>query len=129
MLTLMEQAELAKYGVAGLGKAVKNLGMEWHHAPIRDVDIPGPAFEVCWPGAGAQLRAHLSEGRKVLLHCRGGLGRTGTIAARLLAELGVPAADAVRRIVARHVPAPSRPQSRTYALAIRAISNTTRSSP
>ncbi|MFC7694897.1 tyrosine-protein phosphatase [Paeniroseomonas aquatica] len=129
MLTLMEQAELAKYGVAGLGKAVKNLGMEWHHAPIRDVDIPGPAFEVCWPGAGAQLRAHLSEGRKVLLHCRGGLGRTGTIAARLLAELGVPAADAVRRIRKTRPGAIETPEQEAYALAIRAISNTTRSSP
>jgi ADP-ribosyl-[dinitrogen reductase] hydrolase len=39
----------------------------------------------------------------VLLHCRGGLGRSGTIAARLLVELGENprvAIDRVRR--ARH---------------------------
>lgn len=60
VLTLIEQDELARYGVAGLGAAIGSLGMEWHHAPIRDMGIPGPAFEARWPRVGARLRAHLS---------------------------------------------------------------------
>ena len=31
----------------------------------------------------------------MLLHCRGGIGRTGTIAARLLVEFGFKPADAI----------------------------------
>ena len=86
--TLMEQHELERYGVPGLGEAVEALGMEWHHLPIPDVGVPDSLFEARWFYAGHRLRAHLLAGRRVLLHCRGGLGRTGTIAARLLVELG-----------------------------------------
>jgi ADP-ribosyl-[dinitrogen reductase] hydrolase len=32
------------------------------------------------------------------VHCRGGLGRAGTVAARLLAELGMAPADAISRV-------------------------------
>ena len=38
----------------------------------------------------------------MLLHCRGGLGRAGTIAARLLVELGVQPDDAIRRVRDAH---------------------------
>ena len=44
------------------------------------------------------LRNALLAGHRVLVHCRGGLGRAGTVAARLLVELGVPAVEAIRRV-------------------------------
>jgi protein-tyrosine phosphatase len=34
----------------------------------------------------------------VLVHCRGGVGRAGTVAARILVELGTPATEAVRQV-------------------------------
>lgn len=98
VVTLMEAHELAKYKVERLGTAVEALGMEWHHLPIIDVDIPRGPFEALWVRSGPRLREHLAAGRRILLHCRGGLGRTGTIAARLLAELGTPARDAVATV-------------------------------
>ncbi len=96
--TLMEKHELAKYQVECLGAAVEALGMEWHHLPIIDVDIPREPFEALWVRSGPRLREHLAQGQRILLHCRGGLGRTGTIAARLLAELGLPAQAAVAAV-------------------------------
>ena len=96
--TLMEPHELERYGVPGLGEAVEALGMEWHHLPIPDVGVPDSLFEARWFYAGHRLRAHLLAGRRVLLHCRGGLGRTGTIAARLLVELGAAPGDAVAAV-------------------------------
>jgi ADP-ribosyl-[dinitrogen reductase] hydrolase len=39
--------------------------------------------------AGEELRSILRGKLDVLIHCRGGLGRAGTIAARLLIELGI----------------------------------------
>jgi ADP-ribosylglycohydrolase len=62
--------------------------MEWHHLPIRDGGVPDPRFEAHWLQAGPRLRRRLKQGGRVLLHCLGGLGRTGTIGARLLVELG-----------------------------------------
>ena len=41
-------------------------------------------------GGGAQSGTTLRSGRDVLVHCKGGLGRAGTIAARLMVELGTP---------------------------------------
>ncbi len=62
--------------------------MEWHHLPIIDADIPREPFDAAWPQVGPVLRAHLAAGHRIVLHCLGGLGRTGTIAARLLIEMG-----------------------------------------
>lgn len=101
VVTLMEAHELDRYAVAQIGAEVAARGMAWLHLPIVDVSIPDAAFEARWEQeAGATLHAHLAAGERVLLHCRGGLGRTGTIAARLLIEAGVPheaAIQAVRR--------------------------------
>jgi len=95
VVTLMEDHELARYKVGGLAAAVRQRGMAWYHLPIVDVSVPEASFETGWGVAGPDLRSVLAAGRRVLLHCRGGLGRTGTIAARLLIELGVSADDAI----------------------------------
>ena len=98
VVTLMEAHELARYRVAALGEGVRARGMAWLHLPIVDADIPNAVFEQSWRDAGPRLRAWLGEGRRILLHCRGGLGRTGTIAARLLIELGMEPGAAVTAV-------------------------------
>lgn len=101
VVTLMPLDELQAVQAGGIGAACEVRGMEWHHLPIRDVDVPDAAFETAWLYAGLRLRAHLRAGRNVLLHCRGGLGRSGTIAARLLVELGWDAQTAIRAVRAQ----------------------------
>lgn len=101
VVTLMPQDELQAVQADGIGAACEARGMEWHHLPIQDVDVPDAAFETAWLYAGLRLRAHLRAGRNVLLHCRGGLGRSGTIAARLLVELGWDAQQAIRAVRAQ----------------------------
>src|SRR5690606_7172241 len=53
------------------------------------------SFENVWQSAGEALRAQLRAGFNVLVHCRGGLRRAGTIAARLAVELGSTPTDAI----------------------------------
>jgi ADP-ribosyl-[dinitrogen reductase] hydrolase len=40
----------------------------------------------------------LVNGGRVLVHCKGGLGRAGTIAARLLVELGEKPENAIAQV-------------------------------
>lgn len=95
VVTLMEQFELELLGITDLPALLESRGTEWHHLPIRDVDVPDRQFEENWLESGQRIRSLLFSGGRVLLHCRGGIGRTGTIAARLLVEFGFKPADAI----------------------------------
>jgi ADP-ribosyl-[dinitrogen reductase] hydrolase len=98
VVTLLEHKELALLRVASLGEEVSRRGMSWFHLPIVDVSIPGEAFEAAWETTGEQLRSMLGSGSDVVVHCRGGLGRAGTVAARLLIELGVEPETAIANV-------------------------------
>jgi len=94
----MESRELEILGVPDLGAEVERAGMRWLHLPIVDLEAPGDAFLQLWESSGPCLHGILSRGGRVLLHCRGGLGRTGTLAAQLLIEAGARSEDAIREV-------------------------------
>jgi ADP-ribosyl-[dinitrogen reductase] hydrolase len=98
VVTLMEPEELAWVGVDRLGDAVEALGLDWYHLPIRDAHPPGQRLENRWVLYGLKLRRILRRGGKIVLHCRGGLGRTGTVAGRLLVELGMSPREAIAAV-------------------------------
>lgn len=98
VVTLMEADELARYRIPSIGQEVQARFMEWHHLPIRDVDVPDRTFEAEWPRYSARLRNLIAAGNRVLIHCRGGLGRAGMVAARLLVEMGVASDDAIAAV-------------------------------
>ena len=98
VVSLVTDQEIDYLGVRNLPKAVADRHMEWWHLPIEDGQPPGQEFEAAWTVAGAALRDRLRAGFDVLIHCKGGLGRAGTVAVRLLVELGARADDAVLRV-------------------------------
>lgn len=98
MITLVEQDELAALQVSELGTEVEARHMDWLHLPLRDGDVPGPAFEESWARCGESVRRRIRSGFDIVVHCKGGLGRAGTVVAKLLVELGVPVEDAIARV-------------------------------
>jgi ADP-ribosyl-[dinitrogen reductase] hydrolase len=98
VVTLVEPKELTLLKVERLGEEVLRRNMAWFHLPIVDASIPDQRFEQQWDVAGAEVRALLRGGHDVLVHCRGGLGRAGMIAARLLVEVGMEPAEAIARV-------------------------------
>lgn len=98
VLTLIEDHELATLEVTDMGAQVRARHMDWFHLPIPDVSVPDAAFEQQWKTVGPDLMNRLRAGFDVLVHCKGGLGRAGTIAARLMVELGVAPAEAVKAV-------------------------------
>jgi len=101
VLTLVEPTELTALKVPQLGHEILRRGIAWRHLPIADYSVPTKAFEQQWLTQGREIREMLRNGDDVLVHCKGGLGRAGMIAARLLVELGMnpdEAIHAVRRV-------------------------------
>ena len=98
VVSLITDEEFDALSVRGLPGAVRDGHMEWLHAPIPDGWPPGRDFEKAWAVAGEAMRDRLRLGFDVLIHCRGGLGRAGTVAARLLVELGAFPEEAIRRV-------------------------------
>ncbi|MBT6139485.1 MAG: hypothetical protein HOH65_18580 [Rhodospirillaceae bacterium] len=98
IVTLVEPLELETSQIQDIGAQAEALGIDWHHLPIIDREAPGPKFEVYWSLVGRRLRARLAAGERILLHCMGGRGRTGLLAARLLIELGEDPETAILKV-------------------------------
>lgn len=84
VLSLIEVHEFKSLDVESLPHACTQLGMAWLWAPIQDVHAPGAAFDVQWRLHSRTLHVALLRGERVFVHCMGGLGRAGTVAAELL---------------------------------------------
>lgn len=89
IVTLVTSQELSELRVTALGDEVAAQGMKWLHLPIQDVSTPDVEWEQLWASATKDLHAILDADGRVLVHCKGGLGRAGLVAARLLIERGV----------------------------------------
>ena len=98
VVTLVEDHELIALQVTGMREAVESRHMAWHHLPITDVSVPDERFLGGWQKAGAALRHRLNNGFDIVVHCKGGLGRAGMVAATLLVELGLAPVEAIKRV-------------------------------
>ncbi len=119
LLTLMEAHELDLLRVPTLGEEALGLGLEWTHLPIVDGSIPSAAFESQWADAAERLLGHLEAGSNVVIHCRGGLGRTGLLAGMLLVDLGVEPGEALRQVRAVRPAAVETEEQEQYLLSYR----------
>jgi len=100
LVTLMPDNELQSLRVSPhqMRDKASELGIEWYQLPIPDQGIPDQSFEDSWADAGRRLHALLEAGHNIVIHCKGGLGRTGTIAARLLIEFGADPRTAIQSV-------------------------------
>ncbi|MCL2915020.1 cyclin-dependent kinase inhibitor 3 family protein [Shewanella corallii] len=102
IVTALSDSELTAHNVAALGDKTRELGMQWFQIEIEDDKAPGTEFAAKWQAASPALHAIVDNGGKVAMHCLGGSGRTGILAAHLLLEKDwqldeiIPAVQALR---------------------------------
>lgn len=98
LVTLLEHEELERYGVPSLLQHAREAGLEVIHFPIVDVGAPRKAQSGEYAALVESIVDHLREDKTVVVHCRGGLDRTGTVAASAIAALGGDADEAIRLV-------------------------------
>ena len=86
LVTLVEEHELQLLGIRELRERAEAHGLASEWFPFEDGGVPPSE-----PGLGALVERSLGvvrAGRTVVIHCRGGLGRSGLVAASCLVALG-----------------------------------------
>ncbi|MFA0415153.1 cyclin-dependent kinase inhibitor 3 family protein [Vibrio renipiscarius] len=86
IVTALDYKELAEKNVSQLGSLTQELGMQWFQIEIEDDCAPDGNFMTKWQAASPTLQEIVDKGGKVAMHCMGGSGRTGLLAAHLLLE-------------------------------------------
>lgn len=98
VVTLMEWQELQFYRVPHIGMEAKKRGLRWVNYPIVDRNVPSDEWAPAWKDISTILRKEIDSFGGILVHCLGGLGRTGTVTSMLLQDTGIPAETSVDQI-------------------------------
>ena len=72
--------------------------LKWIHMPITDLKVPDYKFKQKWSTTKTLLKKDLLKGNNIVLHCKGGVGRSGTIAALILIEHGEEHTKAIKHV-------------------------------
>lgn len=95
VVTLIEEHEFVQLGVEELSDTkTSEYGMSWIWAPILDGYFPSNDI-------ASELNSiieSLEDRRSVFIHCKGGLGRAGSVIAWLLTHHGFSSSDAIRKV-------------------------------
>jgi len=100
LITLMPAEELARNEATQLAQLCAERGLEWFHLPVADEQVPLADFDQAWEQSADRINELLDAGKRIAIHCKGGSGRTGLIAARILIDRDVPRATAIASVQA-----------------------------
>lgn len=114
IVTALDYSELAEKNVPQLGSLTKELGMQWFQIEIEDDCAPNDNFAAKWQVASPALHEIVNQGGKVAMHCMGGSGRTGLLAAHLLLEREWAVDEIISQVQALRPGAFTKPIQLTY---------------
>ena len=98
VITMMTMDELIENQADAIPSLCAELGMDWYHLPVEDGCAPDAPFAQAFALHKTTLLNAVNAGSTMVIHCHGGSGRTGLMAAILVLESGYEAADVKARI-------------------------------
>jgi protein-tyrosine phosphatase len=98
LVSLMQACEFDMLQIANIVERARAHGIAVRRFPIRDVSAPPARAMKRFIRMIDAVVDDVRAGRTVVIHCRGGLGRTGLVAASCLVVLGHQPGEAIRRV-------------------------------
>jgi len=116
LITLLEPHEFIELEVEQLSQRTVAAGLRWYGLPITDGAAPDSRFLEPWSQLGPKFVSALRAGERIVVHCKGGLGRAGTVACVLLldCEVVTDAEEAMARVRAVRPGAVETPEQEAF---------------
>lgn len=97
VVTLTQEAEFPDPPTS-LPIAFTHADYDWLHLPIIDFGTPAARDAALFDDSVAALHDMLAHGGRILIHCKGGKGRSGMLALRLMVAQDEPPEQALARL-------------------------------
>ena len=98
VIALTPDDELDRLGLADMPQRIMDTGIAWLQVPVVNFSTPEADQLDTFMAAMAEAKAKLDQGQHILVHCRGGTGRAGKVAAVMLIHYGIAPDDAISMI-------------------------------
>lgn len=98
VVSLTEQSEMHAAGAGDLGKLLADRKVSWEHMPIVDFGTPEIGDRTRWGALGERIGSIIDDAGRILVHCKGGRGRSGMVLMRVMIERGVDPEEALQRL-------------------------------
>lgn len=98
VISAVSRAELVEASAETFQSDIQESGSRWVHLPIVDYGLPDDSVLDIWDGVCADVLRVLRGQGRVLIHCKGGCGRSGMLALRVMVAAGEDAVDALFRL-------------------------------
>ena len=98
ILSLTPKEEMEYLGASDFVSMIAKERIPWVHFPIKDFSIVDQQQEVLWEKISKNINLQINNGNRILVHCRGGCGRTGMIVLRFMIEFGENPEKALERL-------------------------------
>jgi protein-tyrosine phosphatase len=96
VLSLLQADEASQIGLANEELILEAAGIEFAQIPIADFGVPENGSEI--DSVVLDMARYLETGGSLVVHCRGGIGRSSMVVSAILTHLGVKSNDALRHV-------------------------------
>lgn len=96
IVSLLASAEVRLLGLEHEAELVNAASMQFLSFPVTDMGLPGSSE--AFAGLAWQLYQQIEAGSNVVIHCRGGIGRSGLLAAAVLLHDGFEVQQALAEV-------------------------------